>query len=336
VKLPWGLGLAAFAVGVGWFAFASPRGDLTGHWTDHLRHQGEAIALLERGPAIYREAYVDAVREVRVPCEVHRGLWDGVGIPYPPLGVLLHLPLATAERAQLIAPATSHKGQVVLSLLAAMAAVWLALRFVRGHRLLTGWVVLWLAPLVIGAGACGFYDVFFVLTAMFAFSRPIEAWGWRAVSAALHPRGFIALSLGAFTRPSRREVALLLVCALSTIGVAVTVALNTPPLPFDNWLHLTRRGWIVLVLSAAALAALFWRHRRITWSLAFPMLTASALILIAPQRGWWHLLPSALVPLSVRAEPPETQLAAMAWSVAVSFFFLRSAWPAPLFWISLG
>lgn len=321
--------IAALCVGVVWMFVASPTGDLFGHWTDHLRHQGEAVALVGRGLAIYGGTYDQAMASVPPPCPQHLGLWGNVGIPYPPAALLLHLPLALAERSGLLAPAVSHRAQVLLALLAGLGAALVAFRRARGERVTQAWVLLWFGPLVAGAGACGMYDAFYVLAAVLAVDG---AWHWRAVSCALHVRGLFALAFGRLVRPASPWSYAVLVCAVApTVAVAIAVATHAAGFPLDNRLNVLSKGWLLVLLSAGALLAL---HRFGGRALMLPLTAATALLLVDPQTAFWHLLPAALVPLSATV-PRRAQLTAMAWAVVVSFLYLVSPWPAPVFWLTV-
>src|SRR5262245_13285715 len=108
--------VVALLVGAGWMAFSAPRGAFRQSWTDQLRHQGEALALVEKGPRIYLGSYDQALEAVAPPCDEHVGLWGNLGIPYPPLALLLHWPLASAERAGLLSHDFSHRAQGLLAL----------------------------------------------------------------------------------------------------------------------------------------------------------------------------------------------------------------------------
>lgn len=333
------LGLGLIVAGAAWLRWTSPAGDPFGHWTDQLRHQGEALAFLERGPGVWAQSYDEATAGVTLPCPAHAGLWGGVGIPYPPAALALHLPLALLERSGVLAPATSHGLQTFLSLCAGLAAAGLSLVLARRSRGLEWYAALWFAPLVVGAGACGFYDalvVLLALSALFAAERESPwAWLWSGLSAGLHARGFLA----PFLAPGPRRwpwLAGFAALALPTMVVALVVLREAPAFPLDHRFHFARRGWLLVALTLPVVAVALWRGAGV---LVPPLLVATALMLVDPQTAWWHLLVPSLVPFAGAskrlpdAARPLAVAASCAWVVVVSFLSLRSAWPAPVLWL---
>lgn len=95
--------LSAASLGV-WLSVATSNGDAWNVWTDHLRHEGEAIALAAHGPRLFTLTYDEATQALTLPCREHYELWGKSGIPYPPLGVLVHWPIARLELAGVVSP----------------------------------------------------------------------------------------------------------------------------------------------------------------------------------------------------------------------------------------
>jgi hypothetical protein len=326
-------------LGAAWLSGTSPLGDLFGHWTDQLRHQGEALALWGHGPGAYAQTYDEATRGVTLPCPEHAGLWGAVGIPYPPLALAWHLPLALLERSGVVAPALSHRLQTFLSLGAGLFAAGLAVRLSRRSRALSGYAALWLGPLVVGAGACGFYDSVVVLCALVAMEaaerESPSVWLWSGLAAALHVRGFLSPFLSPAPR-STRGLATFAALALPTVVVALVVLLATPPFPLDHRFHLLKHGWL-LVLLTTPVAVVAWRSG--ARAVLPPLVAATALMLVDRQTAWWHLLVPALVPLAAASKraPEATRTAVVAatcaWVVVVSFLAMRSLVPAPVMWL---
>ncbi|GMU58949.1 MAG: hypothetical protein AMXMBFR34_07120 [Myxococcaceae bacterium] len=84
-------------------AVASERGGYDAHYSDHLRHMASARALLAHGFDVYTTPYAEVTKGLQ-PCPAHAGLFDDRTAPYPPLGLLVHAPLAALEARGVLAP----------------------------------------------------------------------------------------------------------------------------------------------------------------------------------------------------------------------------------------
>lgn len=186
---------AAFVVlgGLAWGSLASANGDLWNRWTDHLRHMAEALALTDRGFGIYLGPFGRVVGEVGL-CAEHQGLWADVGVPYPPLGVLFHWPLAALERSGLASPAFAHRAMVFTCAVAGVVATIVGAHGLGGAR--RALFVSLAGPLLVGAGLSGFFDPLYAIAAFSAVRSRHPLAG--ALAFSLHFRGVVALaSVGA-------------------------------------------------------------------------------------------------------------------------------------------
>lgn len=325
----WLVGLLAAVVAVtGWAALVTPLGEVSGHYTDHLRHMGEALAILQSGFEPYRLPYAEATAHLELPCPAHAGLWGDQVSLYPPLGLLLHAPVALLERGALLSPMRAHQLMGLLWLLvglAAIAALW-ALMPRAPPPARVGLAVVG-APLLLGTGANGFFDVAFVLAAalaLLAFQR--GRWALATVlfaaAGALHFRAAVLLPFAllaawsaARARPSRFGLASLVSGALlaPSLYAAALVARFAVAIPAHNPAHFARHGpsfWVAVVAcSAAALAA--WRVSRAS---AAAFLLAGLLLALDPMHAWWHALIILLPVVSLGAAG--SRLGSRGWAIA--------------------
>jgi hypothetical protein len=336
---------AAFvaAVLLAWWVGASPLGDISNHFTDHLRHVGESLAFLQHGFDVYRRPYGDVAADVALPCPEHSGLWGALPAPYPPLGILLFLPLGLVERAGWLAPSTSHAVAVaVLALIAAITCV-------AGHRLLsreppaarTGFYVI-AAPLLLATGLNGFFDVAFVLAGVggvlaLGRQRPRLAVILFTVAGGLHFRAlaFAPVALVAALRLGRMErwriFPVAFIAALILVPAAASaIVLDVSAFPLDNPL---RRNWVRLAaFTAVSLAWIVWNVRLAAWITASTSTLAAALMIADPQHCWWHAL-VMVVPLLVAPVDGERSrhswfwVAGWAWIVVACAIAYRDPWP---------
>ncbi|MEW6433731.1 MAG: hypothetical protein AB1730_19665, partial [Myxococcota bacterium] len=173
VTVPVWLAVTALHLGA-----SSPRGGYDAHYSDHLRHLASARALVTHGFDVYRRPYAQ-VTEGLYPCAAHAGLFDDRTAPYPPLGLLLHWPLAELEARGALAPAWAHRLQTLLDLWAGLAAAAAALALLRRREDAVG-LFLVVAPLLVGVGVNGFYDTFWFAAGVAALAclragRPFAA-----------------------------------------------------------------------------------------------------------------------------------------------------------------
>lgn len=291
-------------------SIASPRGGYDGHYTDQLRHMASARALLARGFDVYTVPYGQVARTF-FPCPAHAGLFEDRTAPYPPLGLLLHAPLALLEAGGAVAPERAHRLQTLASLLAGLGAVTLAWALSRARADLAG-VMLVALPLLLGVGANGFYDTFFLTAGLGALlclerGRPLAAVLLSALAASLSFRAlvFAPLGLAAWCELRRRwpRGAWVVLGGMSfvlapAVASAVAVAPSLGQIPAHNPLHVDHlllgkpRPWAFAALAAAAVGL---AARRRAWLAAGSALAAWVVTLSDRSYGYWHALP-LLVP----------------------------------------
>lgn len=332
----------------GWAALVTPLGDVSGHYTDHLRHMGEALAILQSGFEPYRLPYAEATAHLELPCPAHAGLWGDQVSLYPPLGLLLHAPVALLERGGFLSPLRAHQLMGLLWLLvglAALAALW-ALTPRAPVTARVGLAVVG-APLLLGTGANGFFDVAFVLAAALALLA-MQRGRWAlatvlfAAAGALHFRAAVLLPFAllaawraAAARPRRFVVAALVCGALlaPSLYAAGLVARFAAAIPAHNPAHFARHGpsfWVAVVAcSVAAVAA--WRVSRAS-SVAF--LLAGLLLALDPMHAWWHALIILLPVVSFGAARSrlDSREWAMAWLWCLGLGFAVFRHPLGPFW----
>ncbi len=311
------------------FFLASQQGDLSNHYTDHLRHMGEAVALVKRGFQIYSLPYRQAIEGLRLPCPEHVGLWDDQPIPYPPLGILLHWPTAELESQGLVSPWLSHRLTVTLWLALACAACMAAwMLFAQQPK--TARVGLWFifVPLTIGIGANGFYDTAYILCAVLAllfvqrqkFASSLILF---ALSIALHFRALVfAPMMGIIARQlwirERRRVlrhfAMPILLLAPAAAAAWVVHKNAGAFYPHNPVHYSHHSVAFAALGLVSLASgailIHLRQYAATATIAASWL----MTVLDPLHGWWHaavLTAPGLVLAS--SQPEEPHLARLGW-----------------------
>ena len=333
---------------------ASPGGDLSNHYTDHLRHMAESQALVERGFAIYRQPYGEAARGL-FPCPEHEGLFPDRTAPYPPLGLLLHWPLGWLERAGYLAPTTAHRLMTFQWLLVALAAGVLGLVLLRPHGrwALAGGALL-LLPGLVGSGANGFYDVAYVLVGTAALlalreQRPATAVVLLGLCAAVHFRAlvFAPVGLWALLAAWRAGRSRALASGAVAVGLVLTAAASAAALsgtletiPADNPVHFSHllRGKSsppAFILLALGVAGYLLRHRYV-WS-ALCVLAGAMVALMDRSHGYWHVLPLVVPALVLAAErpasaPPAPRLWWAAWGWALVGALVAFRYPLTPYW----
>lgn len=304
-----------------WMAVATPTGDLWDRWTDHLRHQGEAVALIKIGPALYQQTYSASTEHVQLPCPQHAGLWADTGVPYPPLGVLIHLPFALAERATWISPATSHRVIVWAFGFIGLLTTYLAARLLKGWR---RWLfVAIFGPLLIGTGFSGFFDTTFALAAVLAATH---GRGWAVVAYLLHFRGVVALAHHSWKRAWGSLTAI----ALNSI-VAVVASMHLGVFAVSSRLHFSQpQSWWFPPVTAA----LWWFVRK--EGFGWPVIITAVVMFTDRQRMFWHML--VFIPLvldALRRGTTRTALMIIAWSFIAAQAAMDTFVPFNLIWLGL-
>lgn len=342
--------LAFTAGALGWLVLlsqgSSARGDLRDHYTDHLRHMGEAAALVEHGFDVYRRPYGEVTEGLPLPCELHRGLFAERTAPYPPLAILAHWPMVRAEQAGLAAARAHRLAPLWWSLLALVAiALWAAQLSGKGWAAWLGVLGLG-APLLLGAGANGFLDTGYLACGVAAAvllgrGRP----GWALVlvagAGALQFRGLVFAPLGlaalhALWRTGVRRgvgpVAAAAVLLVPALAAAWVVAGTLGTIPADNPVHVSHplRFWLLLGWTAAGALAVGWRDRPI---FSATLVATAAVAVLERSYGYWHALALLAPLLACLAEPRTTRrdwALALAWVLGASVLAYREA--ATPFW----
>ena len=328
---------------------SSGRGGYDAHYSDHLRHMASARALVAHGFEVYRRPYAEVTEGLR-PCPAHAGLFDDRTAPYPPLGLLLHWPLAELEARGVLAPAWAHRLQALLSLWAGLAAAALALMLLRRREDAVG-LALVLTPLLVGVGANGFYDTFYVAAGVAALAclraaRPLAALALLVVAASLSFRALVLapLAVPALLELRRRHgakawaaAALAAVLVLPAIAAGGTVASTLGQIPAHNPLHLSHllegrpRPLLFAVLVLGSTAVLARQRQRLA---AACTLAAWAVTLSDRSYGYWHALPLCVpwLVFVVEAPPAATRARWVALAVLLGALALGYLNPLAVTW----
>jgi len=273
-----------------WSGARSPSGDLSNHYTDHLRHEAESLALLRHGFDIYRRPYAETTRDVGLTDGQHQGLWPERTAPYPPLGILFFAPIAGLERAGDLTPGHAHALAVGLLVLIACLACLAGGRLARRSTCLfqLGFVLLG-GSLLFGAGANGFFDVLYCLAGFLglealANDRNAHALAFFALAGSLHFRAAVLLPAAGFALwrglagPDRRRT--LWVLGISCLALApvacAALVLDTHAFVVVNPLRVKLvRTCAFAALAAAGMAFALSRRRPLT---ALTLFCASLLL----------------------------------------------------------
>lgn len=331
------------------FVLGARSADASNLYTDHLRHMGEALVLVDHGFAVYREPYGPLIaREPNVGAE-HAVLFPERTAPYPPLAILVHWPWAKLEGSGAISPSTAHRGAVWMWTLVALAAV---AAVVRLFSPLPGIAQLWAAvlavPVLVGMGINGFFDCAYLLCgvlACLAWRRqlPVAALWCLALAAALHFRALVFAPLAAvivwdLPRSPRTlglaALSVLLVIPSALAAVALTGSLGT--IPADNPVHYTHLKLALSLLLILTGAGAVWLWREKERLVAITMLVACALAVLERSHGWWHagtLLGPGLI---LAARPHRVGWAwpvLLGWTVGSAYLAFRHPWSPFWQWV---
>jgi len=318
----WAVGIGLFPV---WLTVASPSGDLFGRWTDHLRHEGESVALISHGFNVYGMTYEGAVSGLALPCDDHIGLWPHTGIPYPPLGIAIHYPFALVERW--VSPRLVHGTLTWLfGLVGLQTALWVASQLFGIRR----WFFLFVfGPLIVGTGLSGFYDTVWLFFAARAVLRASPGDG--VISFLTHFRGAATLSAVA---GFKSLIGRLAACTLLGLNFAILVVVSQHLGDFEtnSRLHWSRpvAWWFPL---ATTLVVWLTRVEHRLWLYIVP---SAILMFLDRQAAFWHLL--VLVPPaihSLRVASLKNTILVNLWVVATAQAFLDSLIPFPVYWLML-
>jgi len=242
-------------------------GDASGGYTDHLRHMGEALILSSDGFAVYRQPYGERIRAQGLD-PIHLGLFPERTAPYPPLGILVHWPLAVMDRAAVITAPAAHRAMVWVWTLVALGACAVVLRLVD-DRLAQVWALALAVPLLVGMGINGFFDAGYLLCGAIACvawkrSQHRAVVFWLCLAAALHFRAAVFAPLGAAAlwqvrRDRLAWMPLLLLVPSFAAAVALLGTFDT--IPPHNPVHWSHVKGALLGFSALTAAAVAWLVR---------------------------------------------------------------------------
>ena len=334
------LGLSLAITGA--FFLVSPQ---THHYTDHLRHMGEAVAFVNRGFAIYSSTYRESVRGLRLPCPEHADLWADQPIPYPPCGILLHWPVAVLESRGWIAPPLSHRLIVTGWLALGCAACALAWRlFERQPRAAQAGLWLVFIPLTIGIGANGFYDVAYIFCAVLGLifvqrGRVAGALVLFALSISLHFRALVfapmlAVAVHQLWMRERGRALWHFVVPILLLAPAAAAAWmvqkNAAAFYPHNPVHYSHHSISFATLTVAGIGGVLVFTFLSQHATSATLAASWALTVVDPLHGWWHaavLTAPALVLASGTPRAPSPArlgwLAAWGWAVLGGYCAFR-------------
>lgn len=345
--------LAIALLGIGLLVRAQLRpdavgGDASAHYTDHLRHMGEALILTDQGPAVYRRPYGELIGAQGLD-SIHAELFPERTAPYPPLGILVHWPWARLERAGVLSGPTAHLGVVWMWTLVALVACAVVIRQVAPQPVVAHlWAAVLAAPLLVGIGVNGFLDAGYLLCAALACvawqrERRVLAVWCLALAAALHFRAAVFGPLAAVLlwqlRTSRTELtrALLSVAlVIPSFVAAVALAGTLETIPPHSPVHFTHLRLPLALFGALTAAAAFFLWRMDQRLVAVTLAAAFGLAVMERSHGWWHagilLAPGLLLAARPRAVGWHWPVV-LVWTVASSYLAYRHPWSVFWTWV---
>ena len=326
--------------------------DASNLYTDHLRHMGEAMILVDHGFALYREPYGTLIaHEPNVGAE-HAVLFPERTAPYPPLSILVHWPWAQLEGSGVLSPSTAHQGVVwmwtVVALIAALAVVRLFAPLPEIAQLWAGALAI---PLLVGMGINGFFDCAYLFAGIAAClfwrrQQPAAALGFLGLAAALHFRAAVFAPLGlVIVWEQRKNSRALALGALSGLGVipsaiaAVMLAGSLGTIPADNPVHYShlKLALSLLVLLTAAAAVWLWRQQERL--VAATVVVAAVLAILERSHGWWHagtLLAPGLILAARPARVGWQWPVLLVWTIGSGYLAFRHPWSPFWEWVRFG
>jgi hypothetical protein len=327
----------------------TPLGDLSAHYSDHVRQSYTAWLFLHHGLDMYRLP----LREAAVGIEYRQALqvWLDVPYVYPPGTFLLYLPLACVGQW---VPLSRHAfGQLSILYLLGLThlAFLLVLRMLErqppGGRVLIGglaWLVLMRLALQ------GQYDGVWLGFGALAIQRlgerrPARALGWVALAALLHyraiilaPLGLVALLQAVRGVPWRRwpwaTLGFVALVGATCVGTFLMMAQGaadggaaTPPLLSEPP---GTSVWVV-VLATAVAGALAWKGADL---LVAGSVVLGGVLAFVDTLHWWHASMLLLVPLAVGEwRPPRwprlVRVALVGWYTLLQMY----AWGGNPLWL---
>jgi hypothetical protein len=312
----------------------TPRGDLNGNYTDHVRHPYVAWVALHRGLwAVYTTPLGELTGGIDYPQATTD--WLDVPLVYPPGSLVLFLPVSVIGKWVPLSPKAF--GQLCILYLLALShlAFYTVLRTLDGLPAGGRWAVGVLAWLVLmRLGLQGQYDAAWLACGVLmlrrlAEGRPASALRWVGLAALLHYRAVILVAVGVVAlvgavrhRPVRGWpwATLLWVASVGAV-CGVTFAAMAPLASRTEAATPSILGspsTVLGVLAASALAA------AIAWRGADGLVAASVgvgcVLAFVDTRHWWHaamllLVPMAVGVLRVPRWPTTARLTLITWMV---------------------
>ncbi len=333
------------------FTRAPDSADAAGHYTDHLRHMGEALILTDQGLAVYRRPYGELIGAQGLD-PIHAGLFAERTAPYPPLGILMHWPLAKLERMAVLSPTVAHRAAVWMWTLVALTGCAVVIRLCWRLPVLPQlWATVLAVPLWVGMGVNGFLDAGYLLCgalACLAWKNEQRLWavGCLALAAALHFRAAVFAPLAAVVlwqlRSPRRDLIRALaagVAVVPSLVAAVALAGTLDTIPPHNPVHFTHLKLPLLLLTALTTAAAFVLSKKGERLVAVTIIAAFALTLMERSHGWWHA-GTLLAPGLVLAARPQRVgwlwVVVLVWTIASSYLAYRHPWSVFWTWVVMA
>ncbi len=287
----------------------SETADLSGQYTDHLRHARAARLFLDRGLTLHTQPLGDEGR-----------YWTNVPYAYPPGALLLFLPFSSANARALVTFTTVLAGLAWAAVLAALF---------RREVVVSTAVAAFAFLMLMRTGLEGFYDSAWVglgVLAILALERKAfhATLAFCVAAALLHLRAATLAPIAgvAFLALKDRRAWIPVLTAVAALDLWVFFG----ALPYADTL---RGGMAPLyaqpvpllvstVLSLAAAAVCFRQGHR----LAAACIGVVFLIALADNRAWWHasvtLIP--LVLFAARRGHPATAAFLILWAIQLQRF----------------
>jgi hypothetical protein len=322
--------------------------DASGHYTDHLRHMGEALILADQGLAVYRRPYGELIAAQHLD-PIHTGLFVERTAPYPPLGMLAHWPWASADRSGTVSSTTAHRGVVWMWTLVALAACAIVVRLCAPLPPVPQvWAGLIAVPLLVGIGVNGFLDAGYLLCgalACLAWSRQqrVVAIWCLAFAAALHFRAAVFAPMAAVVlwelRSERKNLGRALpsvALVIPSLVAAVALAGTLETIPPHNPVHFTHLKIPLAVFTGLTATVAIFLWTRAERLVAVTVIAAFALAIMERSHGWWHagtlLAPGMLLAARTQRVGWHWPLLVV-WTVGGSYLAYRHPWSVFWTWV---
>lgn len=314
---------------------ASPYGDISSGYTDHLHHPHATWVFWKKGLDAYRLPLEESSRGVWYPQAT--GAWPQMPVNYPPGMFAVFLPLTVAGR--FVPMTTETFGRVgvlwmlVVAHLALLAVFLLLADTPAGGRAVVG-IVAWVY--LVRLALQGFYDPAFIGAGAMALRallrrRTGAALLWLAAAGLLHYRAVALAPVGmvatwrAVTAPRGerpwRELAVMSLAGAVVVGTfllqwPVTARYLATLHPSLGVIGGGARFWAVVVASLAAAAATGWYGGPLVAGLVLAALGMA----LTDIYDWWHGAVLLFAPLAVGVQAPRA--ASTARAVLVGWLLL--------------